>query len=304
MKTKYVIKIPKPLDRLVYWINERESIRLKKEAKQPRPWTDDEILDKYRFCNVCRIEDKVSQWLLKNWYPSNTGKVVGTSEMRLMFIRAVLARQLNNPDSLREIGTLFDWKPKEVLSVLRSRAERGLKNFNAAYIVTGSLGWKPGIASMGVPKIEQVVNLVVTPIWNSLPAYNLVSLRETWESLLPYAGFSSFMAGQVVADLRLVIRGSGYWLDCNEWAPVGPGSRRGMNRLLGKDVKAPMNQKEFQEKLIILRSTLQKRIVPSRFDRMEAMDIQNCLCEFDKYERVLWSQGRPKRYYTPSMEIE
>ena len=43
MNIKDVVKLS-PLDRLLYWIKERESIRLKKEAGEPKPWTDDEIL--------------------------------------------------------------------------------------------------------------------------------------------------------------------------------------------------------------------------------------------------------------------
>jgi len=46
MKIQDVAKLS-PQERLVYWIREREAIRLKKEAGQPRPWTDDEILDTY-----------------------------------------------------------------------------------------------------------------------------------------------------------------------------------------------------------------------------------------------------------------
>ena len=57
-----------PKNRFLYWIKERESIRKKKEAGNPKPWTDDPILQNYRFCNVRRMDDTVSQWLLKNWY--------------------------------------------------------------------------------------------------------------------------------------------------------------------------------------------------------------------------------------------
>jgi len=36
--------------------------------------------------------------------------------------------------------------------------------------------------------------------------------------------------------------------------------------------------------------------MPTICDRLEAIDYQNCLCEFDKYERALQG-GRPKRNY-------
>jgi len=31
--------------------------------------------------------------------------------------------------------------------------------------------------------------------------------------------------------------------------------------------------------------------------RLEAIDYQNCLCEWDKYERALWGEGKPKQLY-------
>ena len=58
----------KPLDRLLYWVTERESIRIQRLQGKAPPWTDDPILRQYRFCNVRRMDDAVSQWLLTNWY--------------------------------------------------------------------------------------------------------------------------------------------------------------------------------------------------------------------------------------------
>jgi hypothetical protein len=37
----------------------------------------------------------------------------------------------------------------------------------------------------------------------------------------------------------------------------------------------------------------------SDFADLTLMDIQNCLCEFDKYERVRLGEGRPRSYYKP-----
>jgi len=60
-------------ERWLYWIKEREKIRLAKDAGDSKPWTDDVILQSYRFCNVRRMDDKVSQWLLNNWYKPYRG---------------------------------------------------------------------------------------------------------------------------------------------------------------------------------------------------------------------------------------
>ena len=51
------------LDKFKWFICERENIRLKKEAGEPRPWTSDEILDKCKFTNIYRQHDKVSKYI-------------------------------------------------------------------------------------------------------------------------------------------------------------------------------------------------------------------------------------------------
>ena len=51
---------------LIDFTNERELIRKRKEAGLT-VLTDDEILGKYRFCNVRRRDDRVTAWLLKNY---------------------------------------------------------------------------------------------------------------------------------------------------------------------------------------------------------------------------------------------
>lgn len=48
----------KNLGALVGWIGEREVVRLRREAGEPKPWTDDPILRECSFCNVRREEGR------------------------------------------------------------------------------------------------------------------------------------------------------------------------------------------------------------------------------------------------------
>ena len=55
--------IPAELDRYCYWQTERESIRIKKEsAVLSPPWTDDPILQEFKFCQVFREDDRTTRW--------------------------------------------------------------------------------------------------------------------------------------------------------------------------------------------------------------------------------------------------
>lgn len=51
-----------------YFACERQNIFIKKLNGEPAPWTKDLILQEYKFCNSYRVNDRVSQYLLKNDY--------------------------------------------------------------------------------------------------------------------------------------------------------------------------------------------------------------------------------------------
>lgn len=298
MKVEQVQKIKKPFHRLVYWIGERERIRLKRlpGTGHKAPWTDDVILQTYRFCNVRRMDDKVSQWLLTNWYDKY-------KDHPNMVAAVALARFINLPSSLVLLTDLLFRKSvyqgplwTTIKEVLRKHRDKGNVIFNGAYMVRGN---------DGMDKIECVVDYYVrplietmTPPGSSSPQLYRDSMQRTWELVCTSYGMGSFMAGQVVADLRWAITGD--WADAREWAPAGPGSQRGLNRLRGYDVKRKWKQGDFVEALQELINELTYvENLGFVMDRLEAIDVQNCLCEFDKYERTLWGQSRPKQLYRP-----
>ena len=278
MKIEQVKKLT-TVERFLYWIQERESIRLKKERGEAKPWTNDEILQMYRFCNVRRMNDKVSQWLLKNWYEPNF-------DHPQMLVACVLARHFNLPASLEVIGFPTVWQPEKIKQQLRDMKAAGNRIFNGAYIVRGI---------ETTDKTEMVVDCVCQPLILSPPKIDNSSMQQSVNALLPYWGFGSFMAGQVVADLRWGLGGK--WRDKKKWAPIGPGSNRGINRLLDKPIKTKVSQIQFngflRSIIVKVKDSLPRKI----WGRLEAIDYQNCLCEFDKYSRTLLGEGRPKQKY-------
>jgi len=269
----------RPIDRLVYWIRERETIRQRKEAGEPWPWTDDPILRRYRFCNVIRRDDRVSRWLIRHWY--NPYK-----DHPNMLIACALARFFNRPETLELIGFPETWEPERVKQQLRAYRRQGNTIFNGAYMVRGN---------DGTDKVSCVVDYTVCPLADNPPPINTDSMRKTWAALVPRRGMGSFMAGQITADLRLAL--TGQWKDRRVWAPMGPGSRRGLNRVLERRLNHPLNQEAFESYLTELINNLEPKLPRGLTRRMEAIDWQNCLCEFDRYERTLFNQGRPKRIY-------
>jgi len=58
---------PDPLSLLGWWVVERDGIRLAKAAGLPKPWTQNVYLQTARWCNVYRMHDRVSQYVLTTW---------------------------------------------------------------------------------------------------------------------------------------------------------------------------------------------------------------------------------------------
>jgi hypothetical protein len=271
------VKRLSPMDRLLYWIRERESIREKRLKDLPLPWTDDKILQTYRFCNVVRIDDAVSQWLLNHWYLPNLNHPN-------MLVACALARFINQPGALEVVGFPQQWYPLEVKQKLRNYREAGGQVFNSAYMVRGN---------DGRDKIESVVDYYVDPLFQLRGSIFYTSMQDAWETILGGYGLGSFMAGQIIADMRWGVNGS--WVDKRCWAPMGPGSRRGLKRL-GIETS---NQEEFMDGLRFVQKSLRPQLPRKLTKRMEAIDWQNCLCEYDKYVRTLFCRGKPKRRFNP-----
>lgn len=275
------VKERPPIERFLYWVEERELIRLRRESKLPKPWTSDPILQAYRFCNIRRADDKVSSWLINNWYTPNFNH-------KRMVVACTIARFFNVPKALGLITeqVFGDWDPERIKRTLKKFKASGNTVFNGAYMVRGVLGME---------KVDMVVDMICQPLVKTPAHIDKNSMERSVNALLPYWGFSTFMAGQVVADLRWAVDGD--WLDRNTWAPLGPGSHRGMNRLHDRGIKEPLSQEQFNTELVELQKICRSKLPDSVMIRLESMDIQNCLCEVDKYERILWGEGRPKQRY-------
>jgi hypothetical protein len=268
------------------FINERHAIYLNKESGAQFPWSEDEILTKYSFCNVFRELDTVTKWLRENWSIPYMG------HPNLPFAMA-MARQINWPATLEELGFPEHWNPERLKAIMHGRMNRKEKVYTGAYMLTGTLGGT---------KVEQTIDKILTPLYNNPPELHMNSLEMSWKEYLPYAGFSGFMAYEVVTDLRHTkyLKNAD---DINTWANAGPGAVRGLNRIHGRDIKNSLSKKESCREMYDL-LMISDRHLENHVPVLEMRDIEHCLCEFDKYERVRLGQGKPRSHYKPNRKKE
>jgi len=278
---------------LAQFIVEREHVRENKHSGARKPWTNDPILQHYRFCNVHREHDTVTQYIETLWrHPYR-------ADEDLWFLMAV-ARWVNWPGTLHELdirGAVtagvashkISWNPRLFIKILKERAQKGEKVWTGAYMI--------GTQGNAKDKPIFIAEDVLTPLWENrkhLRPRKTDLLEDFAQRIIAVKNQGKFMVGQIVADLKYA-----QLLTAEDWmtfAVSGPGSRRGLNRVVERDKDAPWKEKEWKDTLLDLQTQVNRKIERT-VGPLHAQDLQNCLCEFDKYERVRLGEGRPRSLY-------
>jgi hypothetical protein len=267
------------------FIVKRHGIRVAREAGEPQPWTEDPILQHYKFCNAFREMDRVTRWVAKYWREPNK------NDPDFWFASVVARRCINLPGTLREIGYPVPWDPDNFLPALERRKNAGKQVFNSApyrLLVSGQSG------DLG----ELQVELILNPLWASRNVYRPRrgdTLRAFHNRLAAVRFMGDFHTAQVVADVKYV----GELRHASDWwtfAASGPGSRRGLNRVLDHPTDAPWKESDWVHQLYLLRKAIAPAFAKAGLPEMHAQDTQNCLCEFDKYERIRLGEGNGRTF--------
>jgi hypothetical protein len=272
-----------PIGRLIYFVREREKVRVAKEAGQPKPWTNDPILQSGRFCNIRRENDTVTRWVAA-WLAPHS------DEPDLWFAAAV-ARLINEPATLAEIDWPVPWNAARFVEAMAARQARGERLYNAAYVIPAG--------PKGVPTHEHLAANVFTKMWANrewLRPKPGDSLIRFYSRLLSCEGVGDFLIGQIIADAKFFepLRSAADW---ETWCIWGPGSMRGVNYMIGREPDAPWKllsdwRKAFDGIWEQATPELEARGIPA----LAAHNRQNIMCEISKYERARRG-GRMKQSY-------
>lgn len=265
---------------LFKFIHERHAIYRRRAEGLPKPWTENKILQSYRFCNVYRELDTQTKWLSDNW----------RDDHRDFWFAALVFRFVNWHETAAELGRPIPWSASRFATVLNRRKSNGEKVYSGAYM----------ISTHGVqqPKHLYLANSL-SKIWerrNKLRYKAGESLGIFHARLETCFDVGSFIAGQVIADAKYV----GAMSSAPDWwtfAASGPGSRRGLNRVLDRPISHPWKEEQWRATLDELHGQINPLIRRAMMPELHAQDLQNCLCEFDKFERVRLGEGRPKSTY-------
>lgn len=253
------------LDWFWHWIRTRENVRILKERGEPGPWCNDPIIANNHFCNVRREDDRGTKEIRDAVVDSG----IGMYELPWVY---TMARMFNHATTVRvALGAWLDgmdWP-----TVVKAYRDTGAKLFNTAYVVS--------TCGESIDKVDYVGRVVGQVRLMKIPS------GELWRAhsrLMEVSGLGSFLAGQVVADLKndRFLADAGDWYT---WSTIGPGSRKGL-----KYIWPDFKDSEYKERMAQLYKHMPKDIANMR---IHAQDLQNCLCEFSKY--MMLKEGTRKR---------
>jgi len=276
--------VPTPIyDTYWYFAAERQHIFFRRLEGRPPPWTHDRILLDYKFTNVYRASDRVSQYLIRNVIyrpdlPSSNNEV---------FFRTLLFKVFNRIETWqlleREVGALtwenFDFDRYD--SLLSAVMERGKRIYSAAYIM-------PSAQIFGhVRKHRNHLALINSMIRDGLPGQlsDAPSLQHAFRLLLKYPSIGEFLAFQFAIDLNYSQMAEFSEMD---YVVAGPGAVSGIGKCFS-------DRSDWSNERIIRfmadRQDLEFARLGLSFPRLgrrplQLIDCQNLFCEVDKYARV------------------
>lgn len=247
-----------------YWIQERHSIFLKRQRGESKPWTEDPILQNYKFLNPFRENDRGTVWLRENFLIPHR-----EDSLELLAFNICWYRMFNWIGTGELLGWQIKWNSEEIKRILNIQEKWGLSIFTNAYVVR---------SEQGIPKIDSIVS-TCNHLWEN--RYDLVGhekLETVFQILIKF--ISPFMSYEIVTDMRHT-RLLETATDINTFSNAGPGALRGLKRL-GLSIENPLDS------MIWLLNR------DRTFLNLELRDIEHSLCEWDKYCRVKFGEGKPR----------
>jgi len=269
---------------------ERHSIYVRRfEHNDPWPWTDDEVLQTYKFTNVFRELDTGTIYCRKYIREPY-------AEHPELFFNIVLYRYHNRIETQRYLGHFIeDYNPNRVVDKVKKYRDVGNTVFTGAYMITSHLG--------SSDKTEGMFGNALGDIWyrrRELEPQPGDSLQDAFNRLNGNAiGMGPFNTYEIITDLRWT-RYLCDAADIYDWANPGPGAKRGIARIINNNDATTKGMKS-DDYLYVMRYlvNVQRSNLPGWFPPMEMRDIEHSLCEFDKYMRVKCGEGRPRGKFKP-----
>jgi hypothetical protein len=282
----HYITLSKPKKSAVYskywdFSVKRNQIFLNRLTNAYGPWTTDSILSNYKFTNVFRASDRVSQYLINLQYESD-------QDVKEVFFKTLLFKIFNKIETYKYLELELaevSYKSFSLNSydrLLTFRMAQGYPIYSAAYIM-------PSAGSTFGHKLKHTNHLALLEKMMREKVYekiqNSKSLKDIYNILLSYPSFGSFLAFQYTIDLNYssIINFSE-----RDFVVAGPGAKNGILKCFDD-----LGDYSFEDIIKFMTDNQELECenygltAPKLMSRsLQLIDCQNLFCEVDKYLRV------------------
>lgn len=312
---------------MIEWMNERESIRLKREAGQSKPWTQNPILKSFRFCNVRREDDRTSKFIIEN-YCLNANLT-----LRNKIANTLVARMYNNLETMRRIGLPRDFTVEPSEDELKRLDDElsGTTFLTNAYMAVNHqmmggyyakvTGESNGNLPNGNPALFRPSNLLryTYELLDNATIDQLICMcfagnenggceQEVYKLLRKLHGMGDFMAYQHFVDMTYI---PDLKLSEDVFAISGAGCIMGLQLLTAEELvneyRSKNNIPSFKFKsgikstkdadamLVYLRDNFHDLFPEWKYDWTPTlMCLENVMCETHKYIKTTLGWGKPR----------
>ncbi|MBX7141126.1 MAG: hypothetical protein K1X63_08620 [Chitinophagales bacterium] len=271
-----------------YWkfAAERQNIFFRRFNGENSPWTKDKILSQYKFTNVYRATDRVSQYLIKNVI------YTGSQKPEEVFFRILLFKIFNRISTWEVLESEFgkisfkDYSFKRYDRVLSEVMQHKIPIYSAAYIMAS------GRSTFGYERKHQNhLKLIELMIKEKVPSklQHCKSMNEAYNLLHSYPTIGDFLAYQYVTDINYSTLTN---FSEMEFVKAGPGAKDGIVKCF-KD----FGEYSFEDIIRLMADNQEKEFDRLNLDfqnlwgrNLQLIDCQNVFCEVDKYSRVAHPQ--------------
>ena len=312
-----------------YWgfIAERMNIWYKRVMLgEPAPWTDDPILQNFKFTNVIRDLDKLSIYerrhilskideIQDDWSEDKKLKWKQSILLNIMIFRLWVKIDTYEVHGFIDLTTP-DWKTKwdKAVVELLKRREDGVSNFTAAYYVCDLRAVNPdpdtknNKTANAIAMVEGWMNHI-DEIYDGaiVKPQNMKEQLKYFKSLLCVGDFTAYEYACSITEITRYCKNHLIEWTQDNATNVGPGAHRGIEWIF----KNKGGMSDYQC-ILYLRSIwkheLQRLGTYDRFisqlpkemnGDIDLRVIEHCLCECQKYNKAWTKTGRPKETFKP-----
>jgi len=292
-KVNNIIKLKPPAPSAAfnsYWrfAQKRQQAFFARVEGQAGPWSDDDIINQYKFTNAYRASDRVSQYLIRHViYPDNHDEIDFSAKDILL--RILLFKIFNKISTWQLLEQHFgvincaNFDVERFDQVLDTAINSGQRIYSAAYIMPSGNQKKYGKIRKHRFHLQLIEHLLRSNLQRHLQ--QCPTMAAGYQQLLKIDSFGKFLAYQLITDINYSELTN---FSEMEFVMAGPGALDGIRKCF-----TDLHQYSTSDTIKWMADNQQQQFerldldFPSLFGRdLQLIDCQNLFCEVDKYCRV------------------